>query len=178
MHAAGRRAGAAARGRAGYSSTVGSRAEQSARQVAALAAQPGVELFPAPNGEADGDALLRSSAETLILLATAGESGSEGDAEQVARMLASSTVRVLRNRPVEALVATGGDTAVAILEGLGRRALQVMGDLLPGIPYCRFDLDGRRLWLVTKAGGFGTPDTLIEIVRRLRGARMKRSAGA
>ena len=89
--------------------------------------------------------------------------------EQVARTLARSAVRVLRNRPVEALVATGGDTAVAILEALGRRALQVVGDLLPGIPYCRLDLDGRRLWLVTKAGGFGTPDTLIEIVRRLRG---------
>jgi uncharacterized protein YgbK (DUF1537 family) len=44
-----------------------------------------------------------------------------------------------------------------------------MGDLLPGIPYCRFDIDGRHVWLVTKAGGFGAPDTLIEIVRRLRG---------
>jgi uncharacterized protein YgbK (DUF1537 family) len=138
--------------------------------VAALAAQPGVELFAAPNGEAQGDALLRSPAETLVLLATASADGTEGDAEHVARMLASSAVRTLRNRPVEALVATGGDTAVAILEALGRRALQVMGDLLPGIPYCRFDLHGRRMWLITKAGGFGTPDTLIEIVRRLRGA--------
>jgi uncharacterized protein YgbK (DUF1537 family) len=44
-----------------------------------------------------------------------------------------------------------------------------MGDLLPGIPYCRFDLDGRRLWPVTKPGGFGTRETMIEIVRRLRG---------
>ena len=78
-------------------------------------------------------------------------------------------VGVLRNGVVQALVATGGDTAVAILEVLGRRALQVVGDLLPGIPYCRFELDGRRVWLVTKAGGFGTPDALIEIVRRLRG---------
>lgn len=149
--------------------TVGSRAEQSARQVAKLAAQAGVELFTAPNGEANGDALVRSRAETLILLASAGAGGRDGDAEHVARMLASNAVRVLRNPQVEALVATGGDTAVAILEGLGRRALQVMGDLLPGIPYCRLDLDGRRLWLVTKAGGFGTPETLMEIVHRLRG---------
>jgi D-threonate/D-erythronate kinase len=149
--------------------TVGSRAEQSVRQVAALAAQPGVELIAAPNGEVEGDALLRCSADTLILRATAAANGSAGDAERVATMLASSAVRVLRGRPVEALVATGGDTAVAILEGLGRRALQVVGDLLPGIPYCRLDVDGRRLWLVTKAGGFGTSDTLIEIVARLRG---------
>jgi uncharacterized protein YgbK (DUF1537 family) len=150
--------------------TVGSRAEQSARQVAALAAHPGAQLFSAPNGEVDGEALLRSSASTLILLATAGAGGEAGDAHEVARLLAGSAVRVLRNRPVEALVATGGDTAVAILEALGRRALQVVGDLLPGIPYCRLDLDGRHLWLVTKAGGFGNSETLVQVVERLRAA--------
>jgi uncharacterized protein YgbK (DUF1537 family) len=149
--------------------TVGSRAEQSTRQVAALGALPGSELIRAPNGEAPEDALLGSSAETLLLLATAGATGGEGDADRVARTLARSTARVLHSRRVEALIATGGDTAVAILEALGRRALQVMGDLLPGIPYCRIDLDGRVLWLVTKAGGFGVPDTLIQIVQRLRG---------
>ena len=149
--------------------TVGSRAEQSARQVAALSAQPEVQLVTAPNGEVQGDALLRASAQTLIVQAAPAADGREGDAEQVARTLASGTERVLRGRPVEALVATGGDTAVAILEALGRRALQVVGDLLPGIPYCRLEVDGRRLWLVTKAGGFGTSDTLIQIVERLRG---------
>ena len=145
---------------------IGSRAEQSTQQVAALAAEPGVEVFSAPNGEVDTEALLDSAADTLVLRASAGADGREGDAEQVAAMLARNTVRVLRNRPVDALVATGGDTAVAILDALGRRALQVMGDLLPGIPYCRFELNGRRLWLVTKAGGFGSTDTLIEIVGR------------
>jgi uncharacterized protein YgbK (DUF1537 family) len=150
--------------------TVGSRAEQSARQVDALAGRPGVQLFSAPNGEVDGEGLLRSSATTLIVLATAGAGGKSGDAHEVARKLAGSAVSVLRTRPIDALVATGGDTAVAILEALGRRALQVVGDLLPGIPYCRVDLDGRRLWLVTKAGGFGDPETLVEIVERLRAA--------
>jgi uncharacterized protein YgbK (DUF1537 family) len=148
---------------------VGSRAEQSAEQVAALAVQPGVQVVSAPNGEVQTEALLQSQADTLVLRSTAGADGREGDAAHVAALLASNAVRVLRGRPVDALVATGGDTAVAILELLGRRALQVMGDLLPGIPYCRFDLDGRRLWLVTKAGGFGARETMIEIVRRLRG---------
>jgi uncharacterized protein YgbK (DUF1537 family) len=147
---------------------VGSRAEQSAQQAAALSAQPGVEVFVAPNGELSDASILNSSAGTLVLRAAPGPDGREGDAQQVAASLAGHAVRVLRNRPIGALVATGGDTAVAILTALGRRALQVMGDLLPGIPYCRFDFDGRRLWLVTKAGGFGTRDTMIDIVRRLR----------
>jgi uncharacterized protein YgbK (DUF1537 family) len=148
---------------------VGSRAEQSARQLAALAARSEAAVFDAPNGALQGDAILRSDAPVLVLRAAAGEDGRQGDAEQVAASLARNTVQVLRTRPIEALVATGGDTAVAILEALGRRALQVMGDLLPGVPYCRLALDGRALWLVTKAGGFGGPDTLIEIVSRLRG---------
>jgi uncharacterized protein YgbK (DUF1537 family) len=68
---------------------------------------------------------------------------------------------------VGALVATGGDTAIAILHELAQPALEVMGDLLPGIPYCRLEVEGRSLWLVTKAGGFGTRDALIEIARLL-----------
>jgi uncharacterized protein YgbK (DUF1537 family) len=148
---------------------VGSRAEQSAQQVAALAGQPGVQVVPAPNGAVEADRLLQSGADTLVLRSTAGADGREGDAQRVAALLAGAAVNVLRSPTVDALVATGGDTAVAILELLGRRALQVMGDLLPGIPYCRFELDGRRLWLVTKAGGFGTRETMVEIVRRLRG---------
>jgi uncharacterized protein YgbK (DUF1537 family) len=58
---------------------------------------------------------------------------------------------------------------VAILRALSRPALQVMGDLLPGIPYCRIDADGRTLWWVTKAGGFGARGTLAEVLDLLRG---------
>lgn len=147
---------------------VGSRAGQSAAQVAALQVQSGVVLLDAPNGRVADAALLQSDAPTLVLRATPGGDGREGNAEEVAALLAQAVVRLLRNRPVSALLATGGDTAVAILDALSRPALQVMGDLLPGIPYCRLDLDGRTLWLLTKAGGFGTRDTLIEVLALLR----------
>ncbi|HEU5282273.1 MAG TPA: four-carbon acid sugar kinase family protein [Burkholderiales bacterium] len=147
---------------------VGSRAEQSAAQVAALRAQPGVVLLDAPNGRLTHAAPPPSDAATVVLRATPGSDGREGDAEQVAALLAQGVVGLLRSGPVAALLATGGDTAVAILDALSRPALQVMGDLLPGIPYCRLDLDGRTLWLLTKAGGFGTRDTLIEVVALLR----------
>ena len=150
--------------------TVGSRAEQSAQQVTELATQSGVSVFPAPNGELRSEDIFQSTAGVIVLRASAAEDRGEGDAGRVATLLAENAVRVLRSRPIEALVATGGDTAVAILEVLGRRALQVMGDLMPGIPYCQLDINGRTLWLVTKAGGFGAPDTLIEILRKLRGA--------
>jgi uncharacterized protein YgbK (DUF1537 family) len=147
---------------------VGSRAEQSAAQVAVLQRQPGVALLDAPNGRLADVAWMRSDAPTLLLRATPGAGGKEGDADEVAALLAQTVVRMLRSRPIAALLATGGDTALAILDALARPALQVMGDLLPGIPYCRLDLDGRTLWLLTKAGGFGTRDTLIEVLALLR----------
>jgi uncharacterized protein YgbK (DUF1537 family) len=100
----------------------------------------------------------------LVLRATVGAGGTHGDAETVAARLAQAVVGALRSRPISALLATGGDTAVAILQALSQPALQVMGDLLPGIPYCRIELDGRTLWLLTKAGGFGTRATLVEVL--------------
>jgi uncharacterized protein YgbK (DUF1537 family) len=85
--------------------------------------------------------------------------------------MARNAVRLLHARPIGALVATGGDTAVAILQALGEPALQVMGDLMPGIPYGRLRVSGRPVWLVTKAGGFGTREALCQIVDRLREKR-------
>ena len=82
--------------------------------------------------------------------------------------MASHAIDVARRTHAQALVATGGDTAIAILEASGNASLQVLGDLMPGIPYARIRLDGAPLWLVTKAGGFGGPDTFRDVARKLR----------
>jgi uncharacterized protein YgbK (DUF1537 family) len=153
---------------------VGSRAEQSALQVDALARQPDVALFNAPNGELTDERIFSDRRPVVILRATASADGAAADAAQVARSLAQNAVRLLQSRHIDALLATGGDTAIAILNVMAVPALQVMGDLLPGIPYARLDVHGRPLWLITKAGGFGTPDTLREVVERLRHGAARR----
>jgi uncharacterized protein YgbK (DUF1537 family) len=147
---------------------VGSRAEQSIEQCAALAQQRGTALVLAPNGQLRDDHALSVAAQTLVVRAAPDAGGHDGDAEGVAAEMARNAVQLLGRRPVGALVATGGDTAVAILQALGRPALQVMGDLMPGIPYGRLQIGDRPVWLVTKAGGFGTREALCEIVARLR----------
>lgn len=147
---------------------VGSRAEQSAAQVGALCERAAVAVFDAPDGVSPDAAMRRSEAAVLVLRATPGAGAGHCDAETVAARLAQAVVGVLRSRPaIGALLATGGDTAVAILQALAQPALQVMGDVLPGIPYCRIELDGRTLWLLTKAGGFGTRGTLVEVLELL-----------
>ena len=147
---------------------VGSRAEQSAQQVACLAEQEQAHVVPAPNGAADIDAAAAASSELLVLKATPGTDGREGDSDEVARGLAESVAGILRRLRVAALVVTGGDTAIAVLRRLAQPTLNVMGNLLPGIPFSRIQAGGASLWFVTKAGGFGAPETFVNIARRLR----------
>jgi uncharacterized protein YgbK (DUF1537 family) len=146
---------------------VGSRAEQSAQQVAALAGRADVALFEAPNGRLADDALLSDARPVVVLRATKGPGG-PGEAGEVARALAAATVRVLEARPIRAVLATGGDTAIAILDALRIASLRVMGDVLPGIPYACIESRQRALWLVTKAGGFGAASTMDDLVNQLR----------
>jgi hypothetical protein len=72
-------------------------------------------------------------------------------------------------RSIAGVVATGGDTAVAVLQHLSQPVLQVVGTLLPGIPFSRIHTGGREVWFVSKAGGFGSRDAFVTIAHRLRG---------
>ncbi|HVY05987.1 MAG TPA: four-carbon acid sugar kinase family protein [Burkholderiales bacterium] len=146
---------------------VGSRAARSAEQVDRLAGEPETAVLRAPNGKLPASRI--PTARNLVLKATADAAGNEGDAESVAADMAKHAIELARHAQAEALVATGGDTAIAILAASDNPALQVLGDLMPGIPYARIRLEGAPLWLVTKAGGFGNPDTFRDVARRLRG---------
>jgi uncharacterized protein YgbK (DUF1537 family) len=131
-----------------------------------LAAEPETRVLRAPNGRLQSAKIPR--ARNLVIKATADDAGREGDAERVAADIARHAIEIARGTAAQALVATGGDTAVAILAASDNPALQVLGDLMPGIPYARIRLDGAPLWLVTKAGGFGGPHTFRDVARRLR----------
>jgi len=146
---------------------VGSRAARSAEQVEALASEPDTAVMRAPNGRLKCAEI--PSARNLVLKATEDGAEHEGDAERVAADMARHAIEIVRSTHAEAVVATGGDTAIAILAASDNPAVQVLGDLMPGIPYARIRLDGKALWLVTKAGGFGERDAFREVARRLRG---------
>jgi D-threonate/D-erythronate kinase len=145
---------------------VGSRAARSAEQVESLAAEPGTRVLRAPNGKLQCTEI--PVARNLVLKATADDSGPEGNAERVAADMAKHAIDIAKRAHAQALVATGGDTAIAILTASDNPALQVLGDLMPGIPYARICLEGAPIWLVTKAGGFGGRDTFRQIACRLR----------
>jgi 4-hydroxythreonine-4-phosphate dehydrogenase len=63
------------------------------------------------------------------------------------------------------LVATGGDTARALLDALGETAAQLVGPVEPGVPM--LVTQRHQVVLVTKAGSFGTEGTLVAAVTAL-----------
>jgi 4-hydroxythreonine-4-phosphate dehydrogenase len=66
------------------------------------------------------------------------------------------------------LVLTGGETALHVARGLGARSIEVTGEVSPGVPLGVLRLPGRDVPVVTKSGGFGGPDALLEAAARLR----------
>jgi uncharacterized protein YgbK (DUF1537 family) len=68
-------------------------------------------------------------------------------------------------------VLTGGETARAVLGARRIRALRLLGEVEPGVPFAMAP-DGTLI--CTKAGAFGGPQTLARCVARLQ-REMKRS---
>lgn len=103
-----------------------------------------------------------------------GEKLSKGeDSSPHGRAIASSLGEIARRLVaggrVRSLVITGGDTAVHICRAMGARGIDLVTELLPGIPLGRL-LGGMAegLPVVTKAGGFGPPDAFVRVVEYLQ----------
>jgi uncharacterized protein YgbK (DUF1537 family) len=79
----------------------------------------------------------------------------ERNPERVRAMLAEA--------PYDGLIVFGGDTAFDIHRALGARDFHTYGEVVPGVPLSRC---GDLIW-VTKAGGFGAPELLCELRKRL-----------
>jgi uncharacterized protein YgbK (DUF1537 family) len=68
------------------------------------------------------------------------------------------------------LVMTGGATAVGVARRLGATGIELHGEVEAGVPVGT--LIGRNPYpVVTKAGGFGGPDTLVGAVQALAQGR-------
>lgn len=123
-----------------------------------------VDHIPAPGGHA-ARSIDTARAVTVI---QAQEAETSSDPQAVALRLAET----IGNTPLEdALVlVTGGATAQTVLEHLGIGVLEVLGEVLPGLPIAQT----KAFKLITKSGGFGAPDALLDIVRRAGEAKAGR----
>lgn len=110
-----------------------------------------------------GAGMVLERGESLALCSPAdlGRIRPEGVVEVLAEVVAG-----LEPGAFEALVLTGGDTAVAVARKLGATGIELLGEVEAGVPVGT--LVGPRPYpVVTKAGGFGSRDTLRKAVKTL-----------
>jgi uncharacterized protein YgbK (DUF1537 family) len=149
---------------------IGSRDPITLAQVEALRAA-GVDEIEAPGGELSRPPRTPMP-ETLLVRLVAGSGAF--DPERAGARFGRSVGELLASRSPGTLFACGGETADAILGGLGVGVLEVEGELLPGVPVSTIVVSGRDLRLVTKSGGFGGPDVLLTVLGAAGGGREER----
>lgn len=117
------------------------------------------------------DAVAGAAAEGRDILVAIGTS-ERNDLSRGQVLSASLARALLPAMPrVGALIATGGETARAVLSAVGVRALQVLREVEPGVALS-VTLGARSMPVVTKAGAFGSPNALrdaydeLAIIRR------------
>lgn len=88
------------------------------------------------------------------------------EAGAVVEALARVVARLSEEGLFDALVMTGGDTAVGVARGLGASGIRLVGEVGAGVPVGTL-IGPRPYPAVTKAGGFGEDGTLVDIVKVL-----------
>ena len=147
---------------------LGSRAGTTAEQAGRLLeANPGLPVVEAPAGRLDPSAV-GWAADSSSAVVVRVPPHPRGDPGAVVRAFAAGVRRAVEDLGgpgrLAALVATGGDTAEAILDAFDVSVLDVLGEFRPGIPVSRaVPPEGAALTLVSKAGGFGTPELFAEL---------------
>lgn len=87
-------------------------------------------------------------------------------AGRVAEALAEVVTGLSKEDVFDALVLTGGDTAVRVAQRLGATGVLLQGEIEPGVPVGTL-IGPKPYRVVTKAGGFGDAGTLLKAVQIL-----------
>ncbi|RQS33935.1 four-carbon acid sugar kinase family protein [Burkholderia sp. Bp8990] len=113
-----------------------------------------------------GDALRRG--RHVVVSLSQAQRGDVNDGLLFCTRLAALLAPVVRH--AGGIIATGGETARALLTAAGASALHVVDEIEDGMPLLECRLQGNTLPVVTKAGGFGRPDSIYHAWRRLANA--------
>ena len=140
------------------------------KPVRAPAAQPRPVLTvvgsASPVSKRQASRLARDSSALLVQLAWTREPGARDltAVRRLGRVVAEAA-------PHAHLVLTGGETARAVLVARGIGEYGLLGEVEPGVP---FGMARDGTLICTKAGSFGSAQTLVRCVRRLKRETKKR----
>lgn len=146
----------------------GSRAAATRAAVLRLAASPGVSrmtVSAAMTGKDVADALAAGD----VVLDIGGEGSGAANmalADRLGRVAAAAV------ESAGGLVATGGETAAAVLRHIGAEGIRLCDEVEAGVPL-GLTLGRVAVPIVTKAGAFGNDETLLRALIRLRAIGQK-----
>jgi uncharacterized protein YgbK (DUF1537 family) len=146
---------------------IGSGSTMAQRQVAYACSQPQVVCLQVePDQGTQGQiGLLPHQVVVLHLRAPHATTVLEGpSARRLAEQLAEEALRFYRAMGEAVWVVSGGDTAAAVSRILGLYELQVVCELLPGMPLTTgCGTDSERYWMVLKSGNHGVETSLVDL---------------
>jgi len=87
---------------------------------------------------------------------------------KIKTFLGELTSKIIKNIYVRNLILTGGDVALGVCKELNIYNMNILGELLPGIPLAIANYKNYNLNIVTKAGGFGKEDALYNLINKLK----------
>ncbi|WP_064684959.1 four-carbon acid sugar kinase family protein [Rhizobium bangladeshense] len=102
------------------------------------------------------------------IILTTSEGSVCADPRSIAIALGRVVRAVMGSHPVTGLFLTGGDTAESVLSELEIGSLELLSEVEPGIPVGR-TTGPDPIHIITKAGGFGSPNILLKSAELLRG---------
>lgn len=151
---------------------VGSLSSVAREQLGRLVEEHGCPAFPVAAGRPG--AVEEAVREVRAALSDGGGCASllsdeeRASSEAVVEALAEAVASLSDSGLFEALVITGGETAVGVARRLGAVGIRLEGEVEAGVP-AGVLVGPRPYRVVTKAGGFGDRGTLARIVRSLSG---------
>lgn len=124
-----------------------------------------VPVGPGTVGEVVGTARGILSGGSCAVVHSSGRASSSARG-QVMRSLAGAAAALAGEGLFDGLVLTGGSTAVAVSRALGASGIRLSGEVEAGVPVGAL-IGPSPYTVVTKAGGFGRPDTIVGAVESL-----------
>jgi len=116
-------------------------------------------FLPAENGQFEAAARLGDGLTVAKLTAGARDI----QADLAGAHFADGLSGLIRQAPPATLLACGGETADALLKRLGADRLDIIDEILPGVPLAQTFVCGKKADIITKSGGFGDADTLVHL---------------
>lgn len=87
---------------------------------------------------------------------------------EIKKIFGKLTSEIIKNTKARNLILTGGDVALGVCEELKIYSMNILDELLPGIPLAIANYKNYKLNIITKAGGFGKEDTLYELINKFK----------